>query len=526
MDTALAEKGLQELEDLLKPQAPNSKSRPSIDLTRRFSEISPRSTHTIGRKESKTSPGRTAYLDGLRGCAALLVYVLHHQVWGHSGVKGEFILENAFGWNNYYYFVSIPGVRVFFSGGHTAVAIFFIISGYVLAARPLSFIHARETSRLGSNVGSALFRRWLRLYIPVICTTFVWMTSWHLLRIRSGNPISHPPERTYFDELWKWYCDFKNFAFVFQGEPKNVYNDHLWSIPMEFRGSIVVYTSLLALSQLSRNGRLWCEACLIYFFHYIVDGWFCALFVMGMFLCDLDLLALQDNLPRSFDVFKSCRSWIFYVLLGASVYLAGVPSITGDLTHLRRSPGWYYLSFLKPQAFFDPRWFFRFWAATFAMIAIPRIRYLKVFFETSGCQYLGRVSYGLYLVHGPILWTLGDRLYAASGRVREGHSGIVPGWINLFAMPGWGPFGLEVNFLIPHLILLPFTLWVADVVTRVFDEPSVKFSKWLYDKFLHEDAKVDGLPTSRPSKAPPKFTRSFTTSNIDTKSLTDRDLNL
>ena len=160
------------------------------------------------------------------------------------------------------------------------------------------------------------------------------------------------------------------------------------------------------------------------------------------------------------------------------------------------------------------------------MIAIPRIRYLKAFFETSFCQYLGRVSYGFYLVHGPILWTLGDRLYAASGRVREGHSGVVPGWINLFSMPGWGPFGLEVNFLVPQVILLPFTLWVAELVTRFFDEPSVRFSKWIYDKVLHEDAHSEVLPVCRPNKYPPKLTRSFTTSNIETKSLIGRDLKL
>ena len=494
MDIALAEKGIQELEDLLKTRTSKGTAKALLESTKRCTGFAPKWTPAPTTREVKKSPSRTAYLDGLRGVGALLVYCLHHQVWGHSGVKGELILENAFGWDDQYYFVCFPGLRIFFSGGHFAVAIFFIISGYVLSARPLSLVQARETSRLGSHLGSALFRRWTRLYIPVVCTTFIWMSSWHLLRIRSGNPIAQPPERTYFGEVWKWYCDFKNFSFIFQGEPWNIYNDHLWSIPMEFRGSVIVYLTLLALSQCRRNARLWCEACLIYFFLYVVDGWFCALFVMGMFLCDLDLLALKNDLPRSLNASKHLGAWFYYILFGMSLYLAGVPSITGDLNHLRKSPGWYYLSYLKPQAFYDPRWFFRFWAATLAMISIPRIWWLKSFFESRVCQHLGRVSYGFYLVHGPILWTLGDRLYAASGRVREGHSGIVPGWINAFAMPNWGPFGLEVNFLVPHLILLPFTLWVAALVTRLIDGPSVTFSQWIYDSLLYREDSVDQLP--------------------------------
>ena len=493
-DVALAEKGIQELEALLELPKTNNKAEKPTRTIETCSDLLRNSLQKCTRKKSETSSSRTTYLDGLRGFAALLVYSLHHQVWGHSGVKGEIILENAFGWDKKYYFVCLPGIRILFSGGHYAVAVFFIVSGYVLSAKPLSLIHARETSQLGSKLGSALFRRWLRLFIPVICTTFLWMTSWHLFRIRSGNPIAQPPERTYFDEIWKWYCDFKNYSFLFQGEPWNVYNDHTWSIPMEFRGSIIVYTSLLAFSRFSRNARLWCEATLIYYFLYIVDGWFCALFVMGMFLCDLDLLTLKNDLPRSFDLLRPLRSWIFYILLAISLYLGGVPSITGDIDHLRRSPGWYYLSFMKPQAFWDVRWFFRFWAATFAMISIPRIPWLKAFFETPFCQYLGRVSYGFYLVHGPILWTLGDRLYAASGRLREGHIGVVPGWINLLPMPRWGPFGLEMNFLVPQLILLLFTLWVAELVTKLFDEPSVRVSQWLYDTMLDPDEQSEKLP--------------------------------
>ncbi|KAI5274678.1 hypothetical protein E4T47_02188 [Aureobasidium subglaciale] len=413
---------------------------------------------------------RTAYLDGVRGFAALLVFSLHHQVWGHSGTGGEFVLENAFGWNGIYRFVCFPGVRILFSGGHLAVAVFFVISGYVLSVKPLSLIQAGDATKLSENLASALFRRWLRLYIPVAGTTFLWMTSWHLLNIRSSNPIAQMPEATYRGELWKWYCDFKNYSFVFQGEAWNLYNDHTWSIPMEFRGSIVVYTSLMALSSCSRNSRLICECILLYYFLYVVDGWYCGLFVAGMMLCDLDLLASRGQLPQRLHTMRRHKSLIVYTVFFFGLYLGGVPSISNDIQHLRMSPGWYYLSFLKPQAFWDFRWFFRFWAA-----------------------YLGRVSFGFYLVHGPVLWTLGDRLYAASGRIREGHIGVVPDWINRLPLPGAGPFGLEINYVVPQFILLAFTLWLAEVVTRCLDMLSVDISQRLYRRVMvqHESLGSD-----------------------------------
>ncbi|EXJ82222.1 hypothetical protein A1O3_06035 [Capronia epimyces CBS 606.96] len=480
-DDAMLEKGL------LGSADPESTPSWVEKVKERYEDLINPSTWFSNSHRPKKPLYRTAYLDGLRGFAALLVYILHHQVWGHAGVGGEFILENAYGWDKQFYFICLPGIRVLFSGGHLAVAVFFVISGYVLSAKPMSLIHANEATQVADNLGSALFRRWSRLFLPVIATTFIWMSSWHLFGLRSLAPGALEPEKTYVDELWRWYADIKNYSFVFHEDPAFSYNDHTWSIALEFKGSIVIYTSLLAFARLSKNARLCCEAGLVFYFLYIVDGWFCSLFSMGMLLCDLDLLAIRGELPSILTRLEPAKMTIYYTLLSIALYLGGVPSITGDLDHLRQSPGWYYLSFLKPQAVYDPRWFYRFWAATFIVAAVPRIQGLKSFFETSFCQYLGRISFGLYLVHGPVLWSLGDRVYAATGRIRDAHAELVPAWINLCPFPGWGPFGLEINFLMAHVVLLPVTLWLAEIVTKMIDGPTVTFSQWLYKSARSEN---------------------------------------
>jgi len=196
-----------------------------------------------------------------------------------------------------------------------------------------------------------------------------------------------------------------------------------------------VYTVLLALSRCARNARLVLEAALVFYFLYVADGWYCALFVSGVLLCDLDLLAAKDNLPAFFAVLQPHRKAIAHVALAISMYLGGVPAPSADIAKLRGSGGWYYLSFLKPQAVFDYKWFYLFWASTLLVASIPRIPWLRRFFETRFCQFLGRISFALYLVHGPVLWILGDKMYALAGWENRARKEHIPGWLGKFPLP-------------------------------------------------------------------------------------------
>ena len=447
-----------------------SLSRPSI-LSRRWT----------GGPRKNLRP--TAYLDGLRGFAAFMVYWHHHQLWARDIILADVQFERGFGFDGTYYFAALPGIRTFFSGGHYAVTVFFVISGYVLSTKPLSLIHAGEQLKLAENLGSALFRRWLRLFIPVMCTTFIYMASWHIF----GMWIAATKMQENFrDELWNWYVEWKNFSFVFKtgGDPWLSYNLHVWSIPVEFRGSIIIYTSLLAFSRATRNARLWCEVGLVVYFMWIADGSHYAMFCVGMLICDLDLLAEKKDLPSWFYYLESFKELIFYHFFIMSIYLGGVPSHNDQIEEIRKVRGWYYLSFLKPQAVYDYKWFYLFWAAAFLVASIPRIPWLKRFFNMPFNQYLGRISFALYLVHGPVLWTLGDRIYATVGWAREAHHEHLPGWIDKLPLSKAGPLGFDFAFWAAQLILLPVTLWLAQVVTKVFDEPSVKLAQWFYRKTL------------------------------------------
>ena len=429
---------------------------------------------------------RTAWLDGLRGIAAFAVYLHHHQLWAR-GIHGNYVFENSFGFKGQHYFSALPFVRFLFSGGHFAVALFFVISGYVLSVKSLGAIQKNQHQVSADSIGSALFRRWLRLYIPVISVTLAWIN----IRYFTGIWVDYgETQGSYGEELKQWYLSFKNYSFVFlAGDDDKFtksYNGHLWSIPIEFRGSIIIYTATSALSRCTQTARLWSEAILIFYFLYVVDGWYGALFMSGMLLSDLDLLALEDQQPRFLKKLEGFKEFIFFHLFLLAMYLGGVPSCEsqeGSRDLLSKSPGWRWLFKLKPQAVLDYKWFYLFWAAFLTVASIPRLPWLKHFLETRFCQYLARISFALYLVHGPILATVGNRVYAAVGFSKPEHKHI-PEWVNVFPLSTKGPIGLELAFWLPQLVLLPLTLYVAEVVTRLFDEPSVKFSNWLYKKAL------------------------------------------
>ncbi|KAK2067115.1 hypothetical protein P8C59_000876 [Phyllachora maydis] len=454
---------------------------------------------------SRTPTRPTAYLDGLRGFAALVVYWHHHQLWAHEAMSRDGLLENAWGHHGERHFATLPIVRNVFTGGHFAVATFFVISGYALSAKSLGLIHASSSSvdgasdartRLGDTLASALFRRWLRLYLPLVAICFGYMCLWH-------GPCGgiwtdgFYPRSTFSEELWFFYAEFKNFSFVFGGgSPWFSYNPHTWSIPTEFKGSLVVYTTLLAFSRCARHStRLALEMALAAYFLLVADGWYCALFVAGMLLCDLDLLAAHNRLPAPLARLGPHKAVLARIVLLVALLLGGVPSHTADVADLRQNPGWYYLSLLKPQAVFDYKWFYLFFAASGLVFAARHLRMLRRVLEGPACQRLGRISYALYLVHGPVIWTLGDRLYSAAGWPRPtfgDRADRMAGWEGRWPLPGvncvmaggggrwWCVLGLEPAFLLPQLVLLPVTLGLAVMLTRLVDEPCVRLAQGMY----------------------------------------------
>jgi hypothetical protein len=103
----------------------------------------------------------TAYLDGMRGLAALFVFLCHYSYTC-------FVITVGYGYGNPGENTSIlqlPIIRLLYSGP-PMVCVFFIISGYALSLKPLKQIRARQWDNFLTTMSSSLFRRGLRLFIP------------------------------------------------------------------------------------------------------------------------------------------------------------------------------------------------------------------------------------------------------------------------------------------------------------------------------------------------------------------------
>lgn len=421
----------------------------------------------------------TAYLDGLRGWAALHVYVTHHI----AGVHMWLPIERAYGYDTHRLFITLPIVRVLFTGSHIAVYVFFVISGYVLSRSTILQIHG-GSGDIAKSLASAVCRRWVRLWIPVMATTFVAMSVGYVLNERELDQ-----EPLYLWECWRWLKQMDALAFPWTGIALMDYNLHTWTIPVEYRGSIVVFLSLLATHKMSKKARLMWLTFVALYFHYHGQA-FAFTFLMGTVLAEIDILAVDGtewpdwpwlvNLQQNKIVLLS-------LLLLFAFHLAGQPMISmGAVTpqEYLGSPGFYYLGLMIPAIYFGhPNDFWYGWGAVFIVLAVTNIPFLKRLFELRFTQYLGKISFGFYLVHGPILNTLGNRLYHAVGAARS-EVGHMATWNDVLPLPEFGPLGFESNFVIVHIILLPFTFWCAEVTTKLFDEPSVRFARWCYQKTL------------------------------------------
>lgn len=91
------------------------------------------------------------------------------------------------------------------------------------------------------------------------------------------------------------------------------------------------------------------------------------------------------------------------------------------------------------------------------------IPHLRRIFDNRFSVYLGKISYALYLVHGPILNMLGFWL--------------VP---YLWQMTGKETMvGKETGFLLAAVIVTPLVVWAADIFAKEVDVRCVKLAKWV-----------------------------------------------
>ncbi|KAJ6440425.1 acyltransferase [Purpureocillium lavendulum] len=429
---------------------------------------------------AKLSP--TAYLDGMRGLAALFVFFCHY-------FYQAFVIAEGWGCDTTnYHILKLPFLRLWYQGP-PAVCVFFVISGYALSYRPLKLIRSRSFSDFSTTMSSLVFRRGIRLYLPTAISTFMIIG---LLRIgayewtrdfandRKYMKIIVEPHPARMESAYAQYRDWAihmyRFIHVFGWDKfggSTSYDVHLWTIPVEFRCSLYLFLVIIGTARLQTRFRFLVVGSIMCFV-YRHSRWELFLFYCGMLLAEWDhsrgahtptpALPVDEKLASGSRPLWKRMFWIMVSILG--LYLMCQPDGRGEIT-----PGWVYLSSLIPRWWAEEK--YRYWQSTGAVIFVLAVGHCKGwqrFFNTPVVQYFGKISYALYLMHGPAMHTVGYHWE----KWAYGVTGVQGYWYN-------------TGFVLGSVFCIPTVIWWADVFWRAVDIPTVKFAKWVEQKCIARD---------------------------------------
>ncbi|KAL2279308.1 hypothetical protein FJTKL_13515 [Diaporthe vaccinii] len=462
------------------------------------------------RKKPKGRPldeqHKTAWLDGLRGWAALLVCVFHLTLWTHDGINycyGAILPSGAQNITP----AAWPVVRTLWTGGHFSVALFFTVSGYVLPKRLLSLLHAGRQTDFVEALHSSVIRRPLRLFLPVVWSTLAATVVSYL----TGIPTSAMGrENSMLLQLVAWVRETGRYLYFFDGGYHAV-NQHTWSLVVEMRGSMSLFVWLFALSRMQHRTRFFLTLAMIWYLVVAVPAAQMATFFAGMATAELDLVASGavqmrlpwDGLVQAVGRHVLVRKLVSHAVLIGALYLGAEPSGSsvdssrGEV--LGKCRGWMTLEWLIPEAYphdgDDPSWlwFWLFWAAWVFLLAVKEIAWLKRALSGGFSQYLGRVSFPLYLTHGPMIGFFSERLFYLTGvkkNMDEGAMSMFGSIENKWYGASWFPFtdqgsyGLEPNYLFCLVVSIVVFLYVAELGAKSIEAPSVRFSRWAYGRYF------------------------------------------
>lgn len=362
---------------------------------------------------------RYSHLDGLRGLAALAV-VFCHFVQLYLPAAFLRTAPDHFGES----LISASPLNLIFNGNF-AVAIFFVLSGFVLAA-PF-FSNKNSTWYL-----KAAIKRYPRLAIPALASTLIPC----LIYIAFGSnfaattELSGYPKKEYFSgfnsittAVWQGLIG----AFLFAEQD---YNRVLWTIRTELIGSFGVFALLPILGRYRARIIAYTALVVILKDSYLLG------FVLGTLAADL-VIGYRAVMSRSASI----------IALMVGLYLGTFPYVGQELLI------WRPISSIPMKNIFVIS---HIAGAFLCIIALPGLPSLQRALMTRTCAFLGRISYSMYLIHFTILGFLGS-----------------------FIIIHFSSFGYGTSLIVAMTILLPVTVGVSYAFTLLIDEPSIRLSNYI-----------------------------------------------
>jgi peptidoglycan/LPS O-acetylase OafA/YrhL len=369
-------------------------------------------------------------LDSARGIAALVV-VFHHAACAFAPL---------FVYDRY-----APWLRILFQGAFP-VRFFFVLSGFVLS---LSFFRSGRIAVLRS----AAVRRFFRLGVPVaaaVALAYILFDLGLYFNLQAGV-AQHQPHQ--YRWLHHWYQFAPSAAdavgeagwrALFDYDTKHTYNNVLWTMGVEFRGSLFVFALLALIGGLRNRAALYLAVGLIlrHLSQYqMID------FLAGLALCDWYVARGQSAGESDRNSFA----------VGTLMILAGLligGSAPADIETAKDAGG-----LIPPRLWMTA-------GAVLVVAGIIRSPRLQSALTIRPLVLLGKMSFSLYLVHVPVLCSLSSWLYlwlTWDGAWSHGQAAAVAAAAGVFVsiILAW----------IGALTVEPFSIWLGRVIDAEVFQP-------------------------------------------------------
>ena len=325
---------------------------------------------------------RIVELDSLRGIAAFTV-LINHCIMAYPIIYSLFVSRDLTKSNLFLNYLMFSPLHIFWNG-HSAVILFFILSGFVLSTS-----HYSTTKFVYKDY---LIRRLCRLYLPYFCIITVSVLLLNFYHTHHGMVNLSD----WFNTMWYSKVSLTDyFRLILLGGNTNNVGTTLWTIIIEIEVSIILPIFLILIKNIS-------------FFQNI-------LFVFAYVLI---FLLLNKTVVFTYLPFLRNFYYLTFFLLGGIIY-----KYKGEITEISvRNKYAPLLIFILILIFYNWEWLF-IWVQPYSggflhmindyiaaaggvlliIICLVNNSTIKKIFNNVVLKFLGKISYSLYLIHPIIL---------------------------------------------------------------------------------------------------------------------------
>ncbi len=394
-------------------------------------------------KDTKTNQ-KVAYLEGIRGVASVLVVFCH--MIATFFVDYTSTISNALG----KYPNEVKKIILYFLSsfvdGNLSVHVFWILSAYVITIKLFKSEKLAEDTLIQYTA-----KRYFRLLIPCFCSVifaYLLLANNLIYNLDLANKLG----KGYSDGWLALSYNFKPNLFLaiksalldtfFDYNPMTTYNNVLWSISIELYGSFLLFGLFGITGKTDKRHLLYVGLLIILIFAH--KGWLLCFF-LGFILSDYKFSGSKANYYNLIHKLSSFldKFSLISILLLLMFWVFGKILLSRFYVHYEIHNA--LISFI-------------------VLFLISETEALRNFFSLPFFVWLGRVSFGIYLLHIPILFSISSWLF-----------------MKLDNLPYWSAA------VICCAVTFFFSLILAYYFTVTIDSFSIRFSNKIGNYFKNSD---------------------------------------